>query len=118
MKRIWLLAICLFGLNACADTGEPENPAARAQVAIDAAAAAYTQSQEAGHAWQATRVSLEAAQTALERGEFALAETEAQRALQIAKGCKTGVLTPTCWNDPPCRALLNYDDRHSSDRRR
>ena len=113
MKRICLLATCLFVLGACADapepddpvagdelaidaidaidaaeaadTPEPQDPATRAQLAVDAATDAYAQSQEAGHAWQATRLSLEAAQGALERGEYELAETQAQRALQIAE---------------------------------
>ena len=105
MKRIWLSATCVFLLTACAEAPEPEDPAVGAQLAIDAATGAYAQSQEAGHAWQATRLRLESAQAALESGDYALAETEAQRALQTAEASlaqartESEVLKAVIWNE-------------------
>jgi len=89
MVRMWFLVVFMILSNACAHVDESNAEKLSAQRAIESAASAYAESQEAGHAWRAARLYLEAARGALERGEYALAVAEADRSLQVAQASLT-----------------------------
>lgn len=61
------------------------DPAGRAAWLIEAADAAYTESEAAGHAWVNARRALETAREAAAQGDFAAAGTEGERALRLAE---------------------------------
>ncbi len=60
-------------------------PAARAIWLIEAARAAYAESQAAGHAWVSARTALDSARAAADRGDYAAAGSEGEKALRLAE---------------------------------
>ena len=68
-----------------AEPPEGLDPAARAQWLIEAAQAAYSEAEAAGHAWVSARRALEGANAAFDQGDIASAGEQGEKALRLAE---------------------------------
>jgi hypothetical protein len=83
-----------------AEPPEGLDPAARATWLIEAAQAAYADSQAAGHAWVNASRALEDARTAAAQGDFASAGAQGEKALRLAEASLAQARTEeSAWQD-------------------
>ena len=84
MKRIFHLGLLVF-FSSLSFSVIADVDANTARAKIEEAVAVYRESQSRGHAWQQTRIHLENARDALERGDYTQAVSEAERSIGMAK---------------------------------
>ncbi|NIP14801.1 MAG: hypothetical protein GWM88_08755 [Pseudomonadales bacterium] len=83
-----------------AEPPEGLDPAARAQWLIEAAHAAYSESEAAGHAWVSARRALEGANAAVDQADFAAAGEQGEKALRLAEASLAQARTEEdAWQD-------------------
>ena len=83
-----------------AEPPEGLDPAERATWLIEAAEAAYADSQAAGHAWVNAQRALEEARTAAAKGDLAEAGAQGEKALRLAEASLAQARTEeSAWQD-------------------